>query len=150
MSALAGLPDWLLATLVVVGFLAILFGWAWRNTKNQIKKTLSRRTNPTRDGFLQMMAPDVSREASEFIWESALPCLGYYKQELTPHPDDHLVDDLPIDDDEWSLDWPRDWSDRIGIHESNLPDWPEGWAVTIRNFGRWLDLGSQYPLSPRT
>ena len=148
MSVVAVPPDWLSATLSAGIFLAILFGWAWRNTRRQIEQTLSRRSNLTRDEFLKMMAPDVSREASEFIWESALLCLDYFKQKLTPHPDDHLVDDLPIDDEKWSFDWPRDWSDKIGIHASNLPDWPADWAVTVRNFGRWLDLVSNIQPHP--
>ncbi|WP_170234895.1 hypothetical protein [Croceicoccus sediminis] len=51
-----------------------------------------------------------------------------------------MVRDLPIDEDDWSLDWPRDFARHHGFDESDLPDWPEGWPVTIRNYGRWLNM----------
>ena len=50
-------------------------------------------------------------------------------------------EDLPIDDEEWSMDWPQEWAELRDFHESNFHDWPESWPVTIRNFGRWLDKG---------
>lgn len=84
------------------------------------------------------MAADVSLETSKFLWDTAII---YLEPRLTPHPDDHLVDDLPIDEDDWSMDWPREFAEQCGSHESNLPEWPEGWPATFRNFGRWLDMG---------
>ena len=83
------------------------------------------------------MEADVSSAAAEFLWETALL---YLKPRLTPHPDDDLVRDLPIDSDDFSMDWPRDFAKRQGFHESSFPDWPEGWTVTVRNYGRWLDM----------
>ncbi|MDN3646796.1 hypothetical protein QWY75_11345 [Pontixanthobacter aestiaquae] len=50
------------------------------------------------------------------------------------------MDDLPIDEDDWGVDWPRIYSEGQGFHESHFPDWPENWLVTIRNYGRWLDM----------
>ena len=90
-----------------------------------------------------MMRADVSEEAASFLWQTALPYLDCHKPPLTPHPDDDLVRDLPIDADEISMDWPRDWAERGGFHDSNLPDWPKEWPATIRNYGRWLDMGPQ-------
>jgi len=87
---------------------------------------------------MRMMAADCSPEAAEFLWETTL---FYTKPRLTPHPDDDLVRDLPIDDGDWSMDWPREFAERQGFHDSNLPDWPKDWPVTIRNFGRWLSIG---------
>lgn len=143
MIALAALPDWLLATLVVGAFLGILFGVAWRNTKRQIRETLARRSNPTETEFMGLMSGDVSEEAARFLWQTTLPYLEFHKPPLTPHPDDDLVKDLPIDDDDISMDWPREWAEQQGFHESNLPDWPKEWSVTLRNYGRWLDMGPQ-------
>lgn len=143
MRYLAALPDWLLATLFVVGILAILFGVAWRNTKRQIRDTLARRPNPTEAQFMELMSGDVSEEAARFLWRTALPYLEFHKPPLAPHPDDDLVKDLPIDDDDISMDWPREWSEIRGFHDSNLPDWPKDWPATIRNYGRWLDMGPQ-------
>lgn len=120
--------------LVAVGFIG------WRNTKRQITRTLERRPNLGREAFLQEMGGEVSREASEFLWEAAVRELSYIDTALTPHPDDDLARDLPIDDDDWSLDWPREWAERKGFHESNFPDWPEGSPATVRNFAKWLDM----------
>jgi len=64
----------------------------------------------------------------------------YLEPKLTPHPDDDLNSDLPIADEDWSLDWPIEFAKRNGFHKSNLAEWPENWEPTVRNFGRWLDL----------
>ena len=143
MEALANIPQWLFAALFAVCFLAAIWMVASRNTKRQIRRTLERRANPTRQEFMQLMAMNVSKEASEFLWEQSLPELNYFNQEIAPHPDDHLIDDLPIDEEGWSMEWPILWAERRGFHESNLPDWPEEWPVTVRNFGRWLDMGPE-------
>jgi len=113
-----------------------------RDTDSQIAELLAKRVNPSRDEFLALMVPDVSQEASEFLWEVSVDAIGFLKPELTIHPDDNLLDDLPIDQGEWDLDWPSEWADRQGIPETGLPDWPEDCPVTIRNFGLWLDLGA--------
>lgn len=140
MGDLFGLPEWLKTTILVITAIAVLFAFAWRNTKRQIARTLRRRSNPTRDEFLALMAVDVSPAASTFLWDTAYTCL---KPHLTPHPDDDLIKDLPIDADDVSMDWPREWAESQGFHESNLADWPEGWPVTVRNYGRWLDMCPQ-------
>ena len=84
-----------------------------------------------------MMAPTCSPEAARFVWAQALP---YVKPRLTPHPDDLLLDDLRIDDDDIDMDWARDWADQLGITERDLPEWPKDWPLTVRNFARWCDL----------
>ena len=136
-----GIPEWLAATVFVVAGVSIWFAIAWRNTKRQIARTLARRANPSRAEFLKMMAGDVSDEAAAFLWETIEPNLDFHNPNLAPHPDDDLVSDLPIDGDDIRVDWPREWAAKQGFHESNLPDWPDGWPVTIRNYGRWLDMG---------
>ena len=138
MGDLAGMPEWLCATLFVTTGVAIVYAFAWRNTKRQIPATLAKRPNPTRAEFLTAMQTNVSPDAAEFLWETALP---YLEPRLALHPDDDLMRDLPIDSDDFSMDWPRDFAKRKDFHESNLSDWPKGWAVTVRNYGRWLDLG---------
>lgn len=135
------MPEWLFATLFVGIGLAVVLAFAWRNTKRQIARTLATRPNPTEDEFVRMMAPVVSKEASEFLWKISLPDLEFYHPALTAHPDDDMIADLPIDHDDISMDWPREWAESQGFHVSNLPDWPDGWPVTVRNYGRWLDLG---------
>ena len=149
MGELLGIPEWLFASLFVLSGLGIWFGIAWRNTGKQVRKTSARRINPTEAEFMQMMRVDVSEAASAFLWKTALPYLELYRPPLAPHPEDDLVQDLPINDDDFGMDWPREWAELKGFHESNMPDWPEGWAVTIRNYGRWLDMAPTTS-SPRT
>ena len=131
------MSDWL-AVLAVAAGLGLLFLVAWRNTRRQIAATIARRRNLTREEFLSAMLEDCSPEAATFLWDTALV---YLEPRLTPHPDDDLVKDLPIDDDDWSMDWPTDFARQRGFHESNLPKWPDNQPVTIRNFGRWLSYG---------
>jgi hypothetical protein len=97
----------------------------------------ARRPNPTEAEFLAMMAPDCSPEVARFMWQQALP---YVAPGLTPHPDDHLVDDLCIDDDDLEIFWSRNWVDEQGISKPEIHEWPEDWPLTVRNFARWLDL----------
>ena len=126
---------------VAIWFVAILFStclMASRSYDRQLKDISKRRPNPTKDEFVEMMAPDVSREASLFLWDTALV---YLRPHASPHPDDDLIQELPIDDEDVTMDWPRDWAERKGFHESNFPGWPDDLPVTFRNLGRWLDRG---------
>lgn len=139
MGKLVGLPEWLAQTLFVIGFAAIWFGIAARNTRRRIRQLVANRPNLGCAEFLTMMQPDVSDETSRFLWDKAM----FYVEGrgVTPHPDD-LLHDLPIDEDDWSMDWPREFAERRGFPESDLPEWPESWSTTLRNYGRWLDMGS--------
>ncbi|MBH5321302.1 hypothetical protein [Aurantiacibacter sediminis] len=127
-----------MGTLFVLAGFGIICAFAWRKSRKQIDKLLQRRPNPSREEFIALMAPDVGPEASEFLWGKAFFIV---RPRLTPHPDDDLAKDLPILAEEWSTDWPRDWAEQQGFHESDLPDWPKDWPPTVRNFGKWLSLG---------
>jgi uncharacterized protein YneF (UPF0154 family) len=140
MGELLGIPEWLAVTLWVSLCLTVslVFGyWTIRRAHEQVAVN---RPSPSKQQFLASMRGDCSVEVSEFLWEKAR---YYVEPRLTPHPDDDLIRDLKIDDDDIALDWPRDWAERRGFHDSNLPEWPKEWPSTIRNFGRWLDLGPQ-------
>lgn len=137
MGEALGIPEWLAMTLFVGGFLAIIGAIAWRNSSRQIKRTKARRPSPTRDQFMLMMEPEVTEQTATFLWDTAIV---YVEPWLTPHPDDDLSRDLPIADEDWSIDWPREYAELAGFHESNLAEWPEGWAPTLRNLGKWLDM----------
>ncbi|MBS7669477.1 hypothetical protein [Croceicoccus gelatinilyticus] len=67
------MPSWLLPTGFAVGALAIWFAAAFRNTRRQIAATKARRPNPSRDQFMEMIAPDCAEEVAAFLWETALP-----------------------------------------------------------------------------
>lgn len=130
--------EWLLPTVFAGSCFVAYVAIAIRNTRRQVARTLARRANPTRDEFLSRMLPDVSLETAEFLWDSASRCLT---PRLTPHPDDDLVHDLPIDDDDWSLDWPSDFARLRNFSDKAYPEWPEDWPVTLRNYGIWLEIG---------
>ncbi len=132
------LPHWLFPATFVVVCLCIWFGIAWRNTRKQQVRLLARRPNPTKAEFTEQMLRNVSSATTEFLWNTTA---SYLEPKFTPHPDDDLDMNLWIDDGDWSMDWPRDFAERQGFCEKAYPDWPKDWPVTLRNFGRWLDMG---------
>lgn len=83
------------------------------------RRLAAKRPSPTRREFLELLAGSVDENTAKWLWDQA----GPYYEPLTPHPDDLLSEDAKIDDGDWSMDWPK------------------GWDVTIRNFGKWLDMG---------
>ena len=133
------MPDWAWQGLWLIILLTSIFVLARRSYNRKLRAIPERRPNLTRDEFMALMVPDVSREAAEFLWETVL---DYIEPHATPHPEDNLGQDLPIDRDDIDLDWPRQWAERRGLDESVMPDWPEGIEPTIRNFGRWLDMAA--------
>lgn len=137
MGKLVGLPEWLAQTVFVGISVAIWLAIAWRKMSKQMRATQARRPSPSREEFLEIMMPDADREVAEFLWQKAI---FYLEPHLTPHPDDDLGLDLPIDEDDWGMDWPREWAAIRGFHESNLPKWPEAWPPTLRNYGKWLQM----------
>ena len=140
MGELLGIPEWVAVTIWVGSALIILMAYGYWSIRRAHQRVAVRRLNPSKEQFLLLMAADCSAEVSEFLWSKTL---SYIEPRLTPHPDDDLILDLKIDDDDIGMDWPRDWAEQRGFHESNLPDWPKEWPATIRNFGRWLDMGPQ-------
>lgn len=137
MGELLGIPEWLAMTLLVVLGVALWLTIGSAVWKRKVRQTAARRPNLSQDAFMTAMSPDTSPQAAAFLWQTIL---DYVAPELTPHPDDILGKDLPIDDDDWSMDWPVAFARQQGFHESNLPEWPENWAATIRNYGRWLSM----------
>jgi hypothetical protein len=133
-----GIPEWLAATGFVVATLAIALAYGFFTIRRAHTRVAARRPSLAEAEFLTLMAQDCSPEAARFVWAKALP---YVAPRLTPHPDDLLIADLRIDDDDIDMDWRRAWAERQGIAESDLPNWPQDWPLTVRNFARWCDLG---------
>lgn len=141
MGELVGLPEWLVQTLFVVGGLALYFGYAWRSRRESEKRLLTKRENPTREEFNAMLEPECGREIAEWFWQH----LADYYAPLTPHPDDHLIDDVLINGDDIDMDWVPQFCKHFGIGskkwEDDWPPWPDGEALTVRSFARYLASG---------
>ncbi len=86
-----------------------------------------------------MLSRDVNSKTAEFVWFAMIEYLQRWQ--LTPHPDDHLFNDLPIDDDDPHRDWMPRYAELYGANPKEWPPFPENWERTVRNFGRWLELG---------
>ncbi len=132
------MPDWLIPTAFVFLIMSAVLFIAWRNTRRMIDATLARRANPARHEFVAMLSDDARPETAEFLWESMVDLVA---PRLTPHPDDHLVDDLPIDPDEPVMDWMPEFAKRQGVDAKHWPQWPHATEATVRNFARWLEAG---------
>ena len=104
-----------------------------------VARTRQRRPNPTESEFIAMLSRDVNSKTAEFVWFAMIEYLQRWQ--LTPHPDDHLVNDLPIDDDDPHLDWMPRYAELYGANPKEWPQFPEDWEGTVRNFARWLELG---------
>ena len=139
MGELLGLPEWLAATLFVVAWLGGWLGPGFLGHRRGLKRLAAKRPSPTEGEFMAMLADQVDPAIAEWLWHQALP----YYTPLTPHPDDHLIDDAMIDEDDVSMFWWGDFAHAKGLDEKTWPDWPQDWAFTVRNFARWLQLAQR-------
>ena len=133
------MADRLVPFLIAAGFIAVLFAKAHRNTRRMVERTRQLRRNLTESEFVAMLSRDVNPATAEFVWFSIIDYLRRWQ--LTPHPDDHLFRDLPIDDDEPTMDWLPRYAELYDANWRDWPQWPEEWDGTVRNFARWLELG---------
>lgn len=132
-----GIPDWLAQTIFVVAGLTIWLAVGFVMHRRGRKRLAAKRPNPTRQEFLEMLAGSISEDTANWLWDQA----ESYYQPLTPHPDDRLSEDAMIDEDDWSMDWPKAFAELHGFSDKAYPDWPKDWAATVRNLGKWLDMG---------
>lgn len=137
MGTLLGIPEWLATALFVLAFLAILLGVGFVALRRARRRLAAKRASPSRQVYLTLMGPDVDPSTSAWLWDM----LQVYYRPLTPHPDDLLIGDAHIDHDDIDMDWPRDFERHQGIGTISWPSWPDGWPLTVRNYGRWLDMG---------
>jgi len=98
-----------------------------------------RRPSPSREEFVGMLAGEVDEASAVWLWDELQV---YYRPRLAPHPDDDLIEDMPIDPDE-PEDWVRDYCFRHGIKQRQMSEWPKGLSVTPRHLLRWLDAERQ-------
>ena len=147
MGELLGIPEWLAAIGFVAAALLAWLGLGGLLHRKQMLALAKRRQNPNAAEFVEQMTLQTSREAADFMWEMLREYTGQY---ATPHPTDHLYDDLCIDNGDVDIDWPEQWAEHRALEMRVLPDWPKGWETTVLNFGRWLDMAYLSNSSPRT
>ena len=122
--------------------LVVLGGWlgfGFFSHRRGRKRLAAKRPNPTEAEFVAMLADQVDPAIAEWLWRQAL---SYYDP-LTPHPDDHLLDDAMIDEGDIEQYWWEDFARVSGLDAKTWPDWPHDWAFTVRNFARWLQLAQR-------
>jgi hypothetical protein len=129
--------SYLLGGLAIVGMFSAIYFIGERKHRRMARALLQRRPNPTKSEFISLLAPICDAVVADFLWEELLP---YFKPILTPHPDDDMVADLPIDPEE-PADLTAAFCDRFNIDESNYAHWPEGKSATVRNIACWLASG---------
>lgn len=137
MGHLLGLPEWLVIPLWAIFVLVSLVTIGLVSIRRAHRELAARRPNPAHDEFMALMADDVDRDIAEWVWNQALP---YYRPH-SPHPDDHLIKDARIDDDDITMDWFPDFAKQEGLDWKRWPAWPNEQELTVRNFARYLQLG---------
>lgn len=137
MGKLLGIPEWLVLVLGLLVALAAFVVWGRYSIGKAHRLLATRRPSPTREQFLAMLADDVDEDVALWIWDQTT----FYYRPLTPHPDDHLIRDARIDDDDVTMDWLPEFAATRGLPWKEWPDWPAEWELTVRNFARWLQLG---------
>jgi len=136
MGELLDIPEWLALAIWVIGALSIWLAVGFFMHKRGQQRLAAKRANPTRAAFVAMLASDIDPDIAEWFWEQLQP----YYIPLTPHPDDHLLKDAMIDDDDIGMDWWPMFARAKGLDERRSPDWPEEWDLTVFNFARWLQV----------
>ena len=120
-----------------VGLFLLLWIVTNRRGKRQAAALLQSRPSLTRDQFVDLLSGDCESDIADFLWNKMAPEWSHWNDSLTPHPDDDYLGGLPIDPEE-PEDWVRDFCVDNGLRLADLPNWPEEWVTTVRNFARWL------------
>jgi hypothetical protein len=128
------LSAWLFAGSCLAIYLSVAWYFESKARKRKAIALLLRRKNPSKAEFVSLMANDAGEEVASFLWNELQL---YYQPDLTPSPDDNLIEDLLIDPDE-PFDWLNAYRRKHGIGWARIPDWPKDQPVTPRNLGRLL------------
>ena len=100
----------------------------------------ARRPNPTHEQFIALLVEDCDHDIAEFVWRIFTEDYSGWGVELTPHPDDDYLRDLPIDPENQG-DWLDEFHESFALSHGNFPRWPDGAQTTVRKFARWLSDG---------
>ena len=118
--------------------LYLLFAISYaRSNKRKVAAFAATRASPGHEDFVALLAVDCEPDIAEFVWTIFTGEYSDWGVELTPHPDDDYLEDMPIDPDNQE-DWLNDFCDAHDLRPKGVLHWPEVQATTIRNFARWL------------
>ena len=123
-----------------VGLFLTLWAFASRRWKRQALILTARRPNPTHEQFIALLVEDCDHDIAEFVWRIFTEDYSGWGVELTPHPDDDYLRDLPIDPENQG-DWLDEFRESFALSHGNFPRWPDGAQTTVRKFARWLSDG---------
>lgn len=113
-----------------------------RRNKRQVAAFAATRASPDREVFVALLSGDCEPDIAEFVWTIFIEEYSYWGVEITPHPDDDYLGDMPIDPEN-QQDWVGDFCDSEKLRPKDFPHWPEGQKTTVRNFARWLSEARQ-------
>ncbi len=123
---------------LVAGVVVAVFAWIYvaggRNLKRMKLALARRRPSPTREEFISMLAESCEADIAELLWDELFV---FYKPDMTPHPDDDVIQDMPIDGEEPN-DWLSEFCKRNSLRLKDITDWPKDQSATVRNLASWF------------
>lgn len=125
-----------------VGLYLLFAFFAARSNRGQVAAFAATRASPNREEFIVLLADDCEPDIAEFAWTIFSEEYSDWGVDLTPHPDDDYLKDIPIDPENQD-DWLNDFCAANDLRPRGVLHWPEGQATTIRNFARWLSITRQ-------
>lgn len=134
---------------VVSAIVICIFAWAHiageRKLRQQKASLLVRRPNLTLDEFIDFLRDDCEPDIARLLWTELLV---FYQPDMTPHPDDDVIQDMPIDHDE-----PNDWLAQFckinAMRVKDVLPWPQDRPATVRNLARWFSQSRQHLIAQR-
>jgi hypothetical protein len=131
------MPEWVVITFYVLFCIGLYCAFAIHASRKARRRLAAKRPSPTWAEFHDLMRRDVEADIAHWVWDE----LQVYYTPLAPHPDDHLLKDACIDEDDVWLDWPPEFARNQGLSPEDWPQWPDDWELTVRNYARWLSTG---------
>ena len=129
---------------VVAALVVCVFVWLHISGERRLKRQKAilpaLRVNPTYNEFAALLNADCEPDIADQLWCDLLP---FYAPDMTPHPDDDVIQDMPIDHDEPN-DWLRDFCKKNGFGVRDVTPWPSQQQATVRNLARWFSENRQW------
>lgn len=117
----------------VFAALGIILSRKWRRQESCL---LSKRLNLSKPEFIAALAGDADSDVAKWLRDELHV---YFHPRLAPHPDDHLIDDLPIDPDEPAF-WLQRFCTAHSLSAKDFSTWPDEHPLTVRHFAAWLTM----------